>query len=559
MEWVCEEGHCDADDAGLGLARRSALRLAPRRGGPGRAGGGEGGDHRADEQPHQGRAVRRGAAPPAAARPGDDAGRAGRRRAPARPRLLGRRRRAHVPGPVRARRTAWPLPTLGPPPAVGEHAPRPADAARRHAAAAEPATGAPARSTGSRWSTSRGSSPARWPPGCSPTSAPPSSRSRGPATPTRRAAAAARCSGDLGLEGSVAVRPLQRRQARPQPRPDERDGPRRAARPRALGRRARRVVHARRDGRLGPRLRGAAGSQPAPGHAEHEPDGPDRAAVDVRRVRQPGRGDHRLLRADRLARPGPGRPVPRLHRLRRPEVHASPPCSPPSTGGAAPAAGSTSTCPRPRRRSTSSPRPSSTTPSTAPTRRGWATPTRSSTPTACSAAPATTSGWRSPARTTTSGPRSPASIGGARRRRHRGVDGATRKSADVEQALQAVGVPVHGVQNSAACWTDPQLVHRDHYLHRRPPRARHVHRRGAAGARCRARRASCAAPARRWASTTTSCCASSSATTTTASPTSSSPAPSADPAPADRGQPHSADRGRGPGRRGVRSGDGRRR
>ena len=36
--------------------------------------------------------------------------------------------------------------------------------------------------------------------------------------------------------------------------------------------------------------------------------------------------------------------------------------------------------------------------------------------------------------------------------------------ADAETALQAVGVPVHGVQNSAECWADPQLRHRNHYL-----------------------------------------------------------------------------------------------
>ena len=41
---------------------------------------------------------------------------------------------------------------------------------------------------------------------------------------------------------------------------------------------------------------------------------------------------------------------------------------------------------------------------------------------------------------------------------------SSRSVADVEDALQAVGVPVHGVQNSAACWHDPQLVHRGHYL-----------------------------------------------------------------------------------------------
>jgi crotonobetainyl-CoA:carnitine CoA-transferase CaiB-like acyl-CoA transferase len=41
---------------------------------------------------------------------------------------------------------------------------------------------------------------------------------------------------------------------------------------------------------------------------------------------------------------------------------------------------------------------------------------------------------------------------------------AERAVGEVEATLQAVGVPVHGVQNSAACWRDPQLLHRDHYL-----------------------------------------------------------------------------------------------
>ncbi len=40
---------------------------------------------------------------------------------------------------------------------------------------------------------------------------------------------------------------------------------------------------------------------------------------------------------------------------------------------------------------------------------------------------------------------------------------AIRPVADVEKALQARGVPVHGVQNSGECWTDPQLVHRRHF------------------------------------------------------------------------------------------------
>jgi crotonobetainyl-CoA:carnitine CoA-transferase CaiB-like acyl-CoA transferase len=41
---------------------------------------------------------------------------------------------------------------------------------------------------------------------------------------------------------------------------------------------------------------------------------------------------------------------------------------------------------------------------------------------------------------------------------------SVRPVADIEKALQARGVPVHGVQNSGECWTDPQLVHRDHFL-----------------------------------------------------------------------------------------------
>jgi crotonobetainyl-CoA:carnitine CoA-transferase CaiB-like acyl-CoA transferase len=41
---------------------------------------------------------------------------------------------------------------------------------------------------------------------------------------------------------------------------------------------------------------------------------------------------------------------------------------------------------------------------------------------------------------------------------------ATRDIAEVEKTLQARGVPVHGVQNSAECWADPQLQHRRHFL-----------------------------------------------------------------------------------------------
>jgi crotonobetainyl-CoA:carnitine CoA-transferase CaiB-like acyl-CoA transferase len=106
---------------------------------------------------------------------------------------------------------------------------------------------------------------------------------------------------------------------------------------------------------------------------------------------------------------------------------------------------------------------------------------------------------------------------------------APRTVAEVEAALQRVGVPVHGVQNSRACYADPQLRHRGHYLTVEHP----VHRtcvveasrivlsrtpavvgRGGPG-----RRRGGPGPARRSASTTTVCCVRCSATTRTASPT----------------------------------------
>ena len=40
---------------------------------------------------------------------------------------------------------------------------------------------------------------------------------------------------------------------------------------------------------------------------------------------------------------------------------------------------------------------------------------------------------------------------------------AARSMGDTESALQARGVPVHGVQNSAGCAADPQLVERRHF------------------------------------------------------------------------------------------------
>ena len=159
MEWVHEEGHCDQAMRRLGLGR---LRHPPgdHAGRPRRAGAGEGGDHPADELEDQGRAVRRGAAPAPAARPGGHRRRAGGRRAPARPRLLGHRRRPGVPRSVRALQPRRARParsaTVGRRPVAAVVAsPRRADpGGRTHRPR-------PRRSTGSRWSTSPGCSPDR--------------------------------------------------------------------------------------------------------------------------------------------------------------------------------------------------------------------------------------------------------------------------------------------------------------------------------------------------------------------------------------------------------------
>ena len=268
--------------------------------------------------------------------------------------------------------------------------------------------------------------------------------------------------------------------------------------------------------------------QPAAGHGQHEPDGPDRPAVGVRRLRQPGRRHHRLLRADRLARPRPGRPVPRLHRLRRPPLHAWPPCSPRSTGGAAPAAASTST---------SSQAEASihflapaildhTVNGVHPTRAGNADRGPRA-PRRVPPAPATTSGWPSPARPTPSAPRSAASIGATDRRRHRGVDvGAAGRRGRGRRCRPSAC-------RSTACRTGRLLARPAArpprpLPHRRAPGPRAVRRRGRRASCCRGRRRWCGGPTRRWASTTTTSCATSSATTRTTSPSSSSPAPSAD-------------------------------
>jgi crotonobetainyl-CoA:carnitine CoA-transferase CaiB-like acyl-CoA transferase len=63
-----------------------------------------------------------------------------------------------------------------------------------------------------------------------------------------------------------------------------------------------------------------------------------------------------------------------------------------------------------------------------------------------------------------------------RRARRRELDDAlatwtaTRKAADIEAALQADGIPVHEVLDSAGCWEDAQLAHRDHFQRLAHPR-----------------------------------------------------------------------------------------
>ena len=100
--------------------------------------------------------------------------------------------------------------------------------------------------------------------------------------------------------------------------------------------------------------------------------------------------------------------------------------------------------------------------------------------TASTRAPATTTGWRSPAATTPTGGRSPRCIDRpdladlttaerlARRdeldahRRRAGP--ATRRRPPRPALVIAAGVPAHAVQNSGECYADPQLRHAGHFV-----------------------------------------------------------------------------------------------
>ena len=173
MEWVHEEGHCSADMMAWDWDA-FGLRMMTTAEGPGELEDVKAADHRHDQQPHQGRAVRRGAAAAGAAGPGRHGRRARRRRAPPRPRATGKTSTAgHAPARS-SRRRPGPLPAL--PATAGDRrarqlTPRERSGGRR---AAGWWAGRDCPSTGSRSSTSRGCTPGPWPRGCWPTSAPPS-------------------------------------------------------------------------------------------------------------------------------------------------------------------------------------------------------------------------------------------------------------------------------------------------------------------------------------------------------------------------------------------------
>ena len=147
----------------------------------------------------------------------------------------------------------------------------------------------------------------------------------------------------------------QRRQAEPAAQPEGARVPPGRARPGRPGRRGglRLLPRGARALRPGSR-RPACARQPAAHRDVDDACSATGPAVARPRLRQHGRGHGRVLRAHRLARPAPGRAVPRLHRR-----HLTPPDRRVAPGRArlaatAPARASASTSPRPRAASTSS-------------------------------------------------------------------------------------------------------------------------------------------------------------------------------------------------------------
>src|SRR5437016_13124960 len=85
-----------------------------------------------------------------------------------------------------------------------------------------------------------------------------------------------------------------------------------------LGRRPGRELHAARDARVRPRLRGPPAAEPAPGHAQHLPPGADRTARRVPGLRTARGGALGLLRDRGLGGPPARTALRGVHRLRRP-------------------------------------------------------------------------------------------------------------------------------------------------------------------------------------------------------------------------------------------------
>ena len=160
------------------------------------------------------------------------------------------------PGPF-VTSTAWSAPALGPPPEVGAHpplarrTPPPVPPARSRSTTALPLAGLKvidltwvfAGPLATRVLADFGATVIKV---------------EGPGHPDASRGGRRRSRGDLSLEGSVAFAHFNCGKLGLSLDLNNEHGPGRPARPRPLGRRARRVVHARRDGGVGPRLRVAA-------------------------------------------------------------------------------------------------------------------------------------------------------------------------------------------------------------------------------------------------------------------------------------------------------------
>ena len=348
---------------GLGQLRHAAER---RFGAPERARAGPGLRGRPHLGQDQGRAVGRGAAPPAAAGTDRHAAGGAALRAAGEPRLLGRAGGAALPRAV-GQDVGGAAATPPPAPMPGEHTDRGARRLgtpnRRRIDVEGQSEGGP----GAGGDAAAGQRPLEglkvvdfmWAV-AGPHHVPAAGRRRRHRRPGRIGDQARRGPGlhavlrQRGRRRELgAVQQPQRRQARPDARPEQARGPGGGAGPVRLGRRGLRGVLAAGHAGVGPRLRAAAGRQPRPRHAVDLPLRPDRAALQFAGYGNLAAAHHRLLRrppaGPTAPRSGPTAPTPTTPR----PIWRWPRCWPPSTTGGARARASTSTSPRPRRPSTS--------------------------------------------------------------------------------------------------------------------------------------------------------------------------------------------------------------